>query len=93
MFTFITNLDTFAFAGPIGQPFIGGLLGLGAGWMGSFAAAASVTSDGDDQVRTVCNRLDEGLWVLLVEAAPGQNIPWGLIQSAKPRLVVRLRED
>jgi len=93
MFTFITNLDTFAFAGPIGQPFIGGLLGLGAGWMGSFAAAASVTSDGDDQVRTVCNRLDEGLWVLLVEAAPGQNIPWGLIQNAKPRLVVRLRED
>ena len=93
MFTFITNLDTFAFAGPLGQPLIGGLLGLGSGWMGSFAAAASVTSDGDDQVRTVRNRLDEGLLVLLVEAAPGQNIPWGLIQAAKPRLVVRLRED
>ena len=48
VFTFITNLDTFAFAGPIGQPLIGGLLGLGSGWMGSYAAAASVTSDRDD---------------------------------------------
>jgi peptidoglycan hydrolase-like protein with peptidoglycan-binding domain len=93
MFTFITNLDTFAFAGPIGQPLIGGLLGLGSGWMGSFAAAASVTGDRDDQVRTVCNRLTEGLFVLLVEAAPGQTIPWALIQAAKPKLVVRLRED
>ena len=43
LFTFITNLDTFAFAGPIGQPLIGGLLGLGSGWMGSYAAAASVS--------------------------------------------------
>ena len=43
-FTFITDLDTFAFAGPIGSHLIGGLLGLGSGWMGSFAAAASVSS-------------------------------------------------
>ena len=28
--------------------------------MGSFAAAASVTSDRDDQIRTVRNRLNEG---------------------------------
>ena len=31
LFTFITNLDTFAFAGAVGQPVIGGLLGLGSG--------------------------------------------------------------
>ena len=68
LFTFITNLDTFAFAGPIGQPVIGGLLGLGSGWMGSFAAAASVTSDRDDQIRTVRNRLNEGQCVLLIDA-------------------------
>jgi hypothetical protein len=68
VFTFITNLDTFAFAGPIGQPLIGGLLGLGSGWMGSYAAAASVTSDRDDQIRVVRNRLNEGQCVLLVDA-------------------------
>ena len=93
MFTFITNLDTFAFAGPIGQPLIGGLLGLGSGWMGSFAAAASVTSEGDDQVRTVRNRLDEGQCLLLVDAARGLSVPWATIQSCRPSSVVRLKDD
>ncbi len=93
MFTFITNLDTFGFAGPIGQPLIGGLLGLASGWMGSYAAAASVTGEGDDQIRTVRNRLEEGNWVLLVEAISGDAMPWGLIQKARPQAVVRLKED
>ena len=93
VFTFITNLDTFAFAGPIGQPLIGGLLGLGSGWMGSFAAAASVTSDRDDQIRTVRNRLNEGQCVLLVDAIRSEAMPWALIQRCRPASVVRLKDD
>jgi len=93
MFTFITDLQTFSFAGPLGEPLLGGLLGMGSGWMGSFAAAASVTGDGDDRIRSVRNRLDEGAMVLLVEAATGATIPWSRLQAARPRAVVRLRED
>ena len=93
LFTFITNLDTFAFAGPVGQPLIGGLLGLGSGWMGSFAAAASVTSDRDDQIRTVRNRLSEGQCVLLVDAIRSEAMPWALIQRCRPASVVRLKDD
>ena len=93
LFTFITNLDTFAFAGPVGQPVIGGLLGLGSGWMGSYAAAASVTSDRDDQIRTVRNRLKEGQCVLLVDAIRSEAMPWALIQRCRPASVVRLKDD
>ena len=93
LFTFITNLDTFAFAGPLGQPVIGGLLGLGSGWMGSYAAAASVTSDRDDQIRTVRNRLNEGQCVLLVDAIRSEAMPWALIQRCRPASVVRLKDD
>ena len=92
-FTFITDLDTFAFAGDLGSHLIGGLLGLGSGWMGSFAAAASVTSEADDRVRALRNRLEEGNWLLLVESANGIEMPWTRLQEAKPRAVVRLNES
>ena len=92
-FTFITDLDTFAFAGELGSHLIGGLLGLGSGWMGSFAAAASVTSEADDRVRALRNRLEEGNWLLLVETANGIEMPWTRLQEAKPKAVVRLADS
>ncbi|MFM2080199.1 MAG: hypothetical protein RLZZ219_881 [Cyanobacteriota bacterium] len=92
-FTFITDLDTFAFAGSAGSHLIGGLLGLGSGWMGSFAAAASVTSEADDRVRALRNRLEEGNWLLLVETANGVEMPWTRLKEARPRAVVRLNES
>jgi hypothetical protein len=91
-FTYITDLDTFAFAGAWSQHLIGGLLGLGSGLMGSFAAAASVRSEDDDRLRGLRNRLEEGSWLLLAETAPGVEMPWRLLQKAKPQAVVRLAE-
>jgi hypothetical protein len=93
MFSLITNLDTFAFAGPYGEPLIGGLLGMGSGWMGSYAAAASVSSEADDRIRSLRNRIEEGNWLLLLDAAAGTEIPWNLIQQSRPRAVVRLAES
>lgn len=92
-FTFITDLDTFAFAGTWGSHLIGGLLGLGSGWMGSFAAAASVSSEADDRVRALRNRLEEGNWLLLVEMPNGIEMPWTRLQEARPKAVVRLNES
>jgi hypothetical protein len=92
-FTLITDLHTFAFAGPLGEPLIGGLLGMGSGWMGSFAAAASVASDQDDRIRGLRNRVEEGSWLLLVETAQGVDMPWTLLRDARPLAVVRLSED
>ncbi|MCP9912002.1 MULTISPECIES: hypothetical protein [Synechococcales] len=89
-FTYITDLDTFAFAGAWSQHLIGALLGMGSGWMGSFAAAASVSSEEDDRIRSLRNRVEEGNWLLLAETANGVEMPWISLQQAKPLAVVRL---
>ena len=92
-FTFMTELATFAFAGDLGSHLIGGLLGLGSGLMGSYAAAASVSSDSDDRIRALRNRLEEGNWLLLLETATGVEVPWTRLQEAKPQSVVRLSDN
>ncbi len=91
-FTQITDLHTFDAVGAWGEPLIGGLLGMGSGLMGSFAAAASVTSEDDDRLRSLRNRLDEGNWLLLIEAEGQADLPWAALQQARPRAVVRLGE-
>ncbi len=91
-FTYITDLDTFAFAGAWSQHLIGALLGLVSGWMGSFAAAASVSSEDDDRIRGLRNRLEEGSWLLLAETASGVDMPWLLLQQHRPLAVVRLAD-
>ena len=92
-FTYITDLDTFAFAGAWSQHLLGGLAGLISGWMGSFAAAASVSSESDDRIRGLRNRLDEGNWLLLAETHAGLEMPWTALQRARPVAVVRLSES
>jgi hypothetical protein len=92
-FTQITELHTFDALGPWGQPVVGALLGMVSGWMGSFAAAASVASEEDDRIRGLRNRLEEGSWLLLVEPAAGTDMPWTLLQQARPQAVVRLAES
>jgi len=89
-FTFMTNLDTFAFAGVWGNRCIGGLLGLGAGLLGSFAARSGVDSSNDDRLRQLRNRSEEGFWLLVVESAMGQDIPWKELQRVRPQMVVTL---
>lgn len=91
-FTQITNLETFAALGPWGQPVIGGLLGMGSGLMGSYAAAASVPSENEDGVRILRNRHEENRWLLLLETPTGIEPPWQLLQSARPIQVVRLND-
>jgi len=92
-FTQITDLHTFDLFGSWGEPVIGGLLGMGSGLMGSFAAAASVASEEEDRLRILRNRLEEGNWLLLLEQASGQEVPWTLVQQARPKAVIRLGED
>ena len=91
-FTQITDLTTFSSLGSWAEPVIGGLLGLGSGWMGSFAAAASVNSEESDRIRSLRNRVEEGSWLLLLETVNGVEVPWTVLQKARPQAVVRLSE-
>lgn len=89
-FTVMTSLDTFTFAGVWGNRLIGGLLGLVAGLLGSFAARSDVDSSNEDRLRQLRNRSDEGCWLLVVESASGQEMPWKELQRARPQAVVAL---
>ena len=89
-FTQITDLHTFDALGSWGQPVVGALLGMVSGWMGSFAAAASVASEDDDRLRTLRNRVEEGNWLLLAETGGTQELPWSVVQQARPTAVIQL---
>ena len=91
-FTQITTLDTFSQFGPIGEALIGGLLGMGSGLMGSYAAAASVDSENEAGVRILRNRRDEGSWLVVVETPNGIEAPWQVVQRNRPQQVVRLND-
>ncbi|GCE64150.1 hypothetical protein OMCYN_00053 [cyanobiont of Ornithocercus magnificus] len=92
VFTQITNLQTFSALGIWAEPILGGVLGMGSGLMGSYAAAASVTSNNEDQIRILRNRSTDGNWLLLLETPISVEIPWQPVQRSKPQQVVRLSE-
>ncbi|MEA5577400.1 hypothetical protein [Anabaena sp. UHCC 0451] len=69
-FSLITGLDTFAWAGEIGNHFIGGLLGAGSGAMGSVFVGGGVglVSGGGDAL-PYRNRLNAGKYIIVVQGS------------------------
>ena len=93
-FSQMTDLQTFANLGfgPLGESLIGGLLGMGSGWIGSQAAAASVNPGNDDDIASLRKRSEEGLWLLLLKTPMEIDVPWRLVQGVEPVEVVRLND-
>ncbi len=69
-FSFITKLDTFSWAGEIGNHIVGGLLGAASGAMGSFFVGGGVglTSGSGDSL-PYRNRLSEGKYLIIVRGS------------------------
>ena len=66
-FSFITNLNTFAWAGEVGNHLLGGLLGGIAGGLGSLVAGGGVGAAlGSGDALTYRNRLDAGKYLVVV---------------------------
>ena len=69
-FNVITKLDTFPWAGEIGNHLIGGLLGAVAGAMGSFFVGGGVgLSLGSGDALPYRNRLNEGKYLIVVKGS------------------------
>lgn len=82
-FTFnaITDLDTFSFAGRLGNQIIGGLLGAGAGAMGAYFIGGGVgIAIGGGDALSYRNRLNAGKFLVVVRG------PEALIRQATPIL-------
>ncbi len=95
VFAQMTGLQTFSQIGlgQLGEPLMGGLLGMGSGWLGSYAASRSVSSNtNEDDLRSLRKRLNEGLWLLMIETPIEIELPWQILQEAKPKEVLRLSD-
>jgi hypothetical protein len=67
-FSILTDLNTFAWAGEVGDHFIGGLLGAGAGAMGSLFAGGGVGLIlGGGDALPYRNRLNAGKYLIVVQ--------------------------
>ncbi len=88
--TLMTDMDTFASFGPLVASIIGGLLGLGSGWMGSYASAMSVKMENAEDVRILRNRHEQGRWLLLLETPMDIDLPWKVLREANPLEITRL---
>jgi hypothetical protein len=69
-FSLITGLDTFAWAGEIGNHIVGGLLGAASGAMGSFVVGGGVgLMIGGGDALPYRNRLDMGKYIIVVQGS------------------------
>ncbi len=93
-FVQMTGLTTFSKLGmgPLGETLLGGLLGMGSGWIGSYVAAGSVSPDSNDYVNTLRKLNEQGKWLLLLETPTDSELPWQFIKDVNPVEVVRVSD-
>ena len=91
-FSKMTNLSTFSFLGlnNIGESFIGGLLGMGSGYLGSIVSSASINLNRNKELRSIINLNKEGKWLILLENQIGSELPWALIKESSPKDIMFL---
>lgn len=69
-FSYITGLQTFAWAGEIGNHVVGGLLGAASGFMGSVFVGGGVgLVEGSGDALPYRNRLDAGKYLIVVQGS------------------------
>jgi len=91
-FSNMTNLSTFSFLNlnPLGESLIGGLLGLGSGYVGSFFASRSINLNRSKEIRPLLNANKDGKWLILLEDQYGYELPWNLIKESEPLDIIFL---
>ena len=91
-FSNMTNLSTFSFIGlnNIGESLMGGVLGMGAGFLGSIVSAASINLNRNKELRSIINLNKQGKWLVLLENQIGTELPWALIKLSEPKDILFL---
>ena len=91
-FSNMTNLSTFSFLGlnNIGESLIGGLLGMGSGYLGSIVSSASININRNKELRSIINHNKEGKWLVLLENQIGTELPWTLIKQSEAKDIIFL---
>ncbi len=92
-FSGMTDLKTFSNfgLGSYMEPFIGGLLGMASGFIGSFFAARSVNTNQDD-LKSLFKLNEQGKWLILLETALEVEPPWELMSEINPIEVININQ-
>ena len=93
-FSNMTNLTTFSFLNlnTLGESVVGGLLGLGSGYIGSFFAAGSINLNRSKEIRPLLNANKDGKWLILLESQNGYEFPWNLLKESEPLDIIFIEE-
>ncbi len=85
-FNAITGLDTFPWAGTVGNQVLGGLLGAGSGAMGAFFVGGGAgAAFGSGDALSYRNRLNEGKFLLVVQGSDAEiRIATPIIRRFRP---------
>lgn len=88
-FSYLSGLQTFAWAGSLGNHIIGGFLGAASGALGSFLVGGGVgVSVGAGDALTYRNRLNAGKYVLIIEGSEDlANEATRLLRRFEPELL------
>ena len=91
-FSNMTQLTTFSFLNlnAFGESLIGGLLGLGSGYLGSFFASGSINLNRSKEIRPLLNANKDGKWLIILENQNGYDLPWNLIRESEPLDIIFL---
>ena len=91
-FSNMTNLSTFSFLGlnNIGESIMGGLLGMGSGYIGSIFSAASININRNKELRSIIDFNKQGKWIVLLENHIGTELPWALIKQSEAKDIIFL---
>jgi len=89
-FSNMTNLTTFSFLNlnAFGESLMGGLLGLGSGYVGSFFASGSINLNRSKEIRPLLKANKEGKLLILLESQNGYELPWNLLKESEPLDIV-----
>ena len=91
-FSNMTNLSTFSFLGlnNIGESLVGGILGMGSGYLGSMVSSASININRNKELRSIITLNKEGKWLILLENQIGTELPWALIKQSEAKDILFL---
>ena len=74
----------------IGESLIGGLLGMGSGYLGSVVSSASININRNKELRSIINLNKEGKWLVLLENQIGTELPWAFIKQSEAKDIIFL---
>ena len=91
-FSEMTGLRTFENLGfsSWSETFLGGVLGMTSGLIGSFAAAGSSNEEKNKDLQNLRKRNESGKWLLILETPAEIDLPWGVLNKINPIEIVRI---